>query len=97
METQFKFVSKKYAHDLIDKMPGDKILVLTYKEKNGISDYGKRVKKKKGKKLVDKANVIVLAENDPIMTLNLHDKIFNDLSHYNRDSIVKSIVLVKLE
>lgn len=97
METQFKFVSKKYAHDLIDKMPGDKVLVLTYKEKTGMSDHGKRVKKKKGKKLVDKANVIVLAENDPVMTLNLHDKFFNDLSRYNRDDIVKSIVLVKLE
>ena len=97
METQFKFVSNKYAHDLIDKMPGDKVLVLTYKEKTGISDYGKRVKKKKGKKLVDKANVIVLAENDPVMTLNLHNKIFNDLSRNNRDDIVKSIVLVKLE
>lgn len=95
METQLRFVSKEEAHKLIDEMPGKKVLVLTYEESVGISDYGEYIKKSKGKRLVDNANVLVLKSSAPILTLNLHDKFFNDLVNYNREPIVRSILLTQ--
>lgn len=97
MGTQLRFVSKQEAHQLIDNMPGDKVMILTYVNSEGISDCGKYVKKSKGKKYVDCANVLVLKSNTPIMTLNLHDKFFNSLTNYDRESIVRTILLTKLE
>lgn len=97
METQLRMVSKEEAHRLIDNFPGNKIMILTYNRKVGISDMGRYVKKKKGRILVDKASVLVVAENNPILTLNLHNKYFSDFSCYNREKIDKSIMLSKLE
>lgn len=97
METQFKFISKMEAHKLIDEMPGNKVMVLTYNKEIGISDCGEYVKKKKGKKYIDRATVLVLAENNPIVTLNLHGNFLEDFSSYNKETIDKSILLSKLE
>lgn len=97
METQLKFISKEEAHKLIDEAPGNGVMVLTYNRRIGISDTGKYIKKKKGRRLVDKASVLVLAENKPIMTLNLHNKYFGDFSSYNREEIDRSIMLARLE
>lgn len=72
-------------------------MILTYDEEIGISNFGEYIKKNKGKRLVDKAKVLVLADNNPIMTLNLHNNFFSDFSCYNRNDIVRSIMLAKLE
>jgi len=90
-------ISKEEAHRLIDEIPGNSIMVLTYNRKVGISDNGKYIKKKKGKILVDKASVLVLAEKNPILTLNLHNKCIVDFSCYNKEKIDRSILFPKLE
>ncbi len=97
METQLKFVTKEEAHKMIDEVPGSSVLILTYDKKIGISNNGEYIKKKKGKKLVDNASVLVLAESNPIITLNLHNNFFNDFSSYRKEDIFKSIMLAKLE
>lgn len=97
MEKQLRFVSKEEAHKLIDNAPGNGVLILTYNNVIGISDLGQYVKKKKSKKLVDKSATLVLADSRPIITLNLHDRIVKDFSEYDREEIVKTIMLAKLE
>lgn len=92
METQLKIVTKEEAHKLIEEAPGDSVLVLTYNKKIGMSDTGKYIKKKKGRMLVDRSSVLVLAESKPIMTLNLHDKYFSGFSCYNREEIDRTIM-----
>lgn len=97
METQRKFVSKEEAHRLIEDAPGNKVMLIQYNGILGISDCGKYIKKKKGKKFVDKSSVVVLIQNNPIMTLNLHQKFFSDFCNYDREDIVRKILLPKLE
>lgn len=97
MENQLRFVSKEEAHELIDKMPGDGIFIVKYNKIIGISDKGKYIKKNKGKKYVDKSDTLVLIDNRPILTLNLHDRIIPNFSDYNRENITRSIMLAKLE
>jgi len=97
MGTQLKLVSKEEAHRLIDEVPGDWIMILTYNREIGISETGKYIKKKKGKTMVDRASVLVLTENNPIRTLNLHSKCLSDFSFYKKEKIDKSILLPKLE
>lgn len=97
MEKQLRLVSKEEAHKLIDESPGNTVLILTYDNIVGISDQGKHIKKKRSKKYVDKSETLVLIDSRPILTINLHDKIIKDFSSYNRERIVKSIILAKLE
>lgn len=97
MEKQLRFVSKEEAHKLIDEAPGNGVLILTYNNVVGISDHGQYVKKKKSKKMIDKSTTLVLADGRPIVTLNLHNNIIKDFSEYNRENIVKTIMLAKLE
>lgn len=97
MEKQFRFVSKEEAHKLIDESPGNNVLILTYDNIIGMSNQGKYVKKKKSKKYVDRSETLVLIDTRPILTINLHNKIIKDFSGYNREDIVKSIMLAKLE
>lgn len=93
MKTQLSFVSKEEAHKLIDESPGNNVLILTYNVETGMSDTGRHIKKKKSKKMVDHATVLVLAKNSPIATLNLHKHFFNDFHNYEREKIIKSIML----
>lgn len=97
MEKQLRFVSKEEAHSLIDEMPGRNVLIMTYDNSIGISDHGKYIKKKRSKGYIDKSRTVVLIENRPIMMLNLHDKFIKDFSEYNRENIVISIMLARLE
>ncbi len=50
MEMQLKRVTKEELHRMIDEVPEDELMVLTYKKNIGISDNGKLLKKKKTKK-----------------------------------------------
>ena len=47
--------------------------------------------------MIDKSTTLVLADSRPIVTLNLHDNIIKNFSGYNRENIVKTIMLAKLE
>lgn len=49
---QFRIVSKEEAHKLIDDVPGNKVMILSYDSVIGISNYRKFIKKKKGKSLL---------------------------------------------
>lgn len=97
MEKQLRFVSKEEAHLLIDSIPGDCVLIMRYNNIIGISDQGRYIKKKRCKKYVDKSETLVLVDSRPILTLNLYDKIIKDFSGYNRENIIRSIMLAKLE
>ena len=44
MDTQLRYVTKEELHKMIDEMPGDELMVLTYKKDIGISDNGKMLK-----------------------------------------------------
>lgn len=92
METQLKLVTKEEAHKLIDSIQGDSIFVLTYDEQVGMSDNGRFIKKKKSKKLVDKANALVLSQSR-ITTLNLHGNFLKDIENYKRNGIIKTIMI----
>lgn len=96
METQLKLVTKEEAHKLIDSIQGDSIFILTYDEKVGVSDNGKVIKKKKSKKLVDKANGLVLSQSR-ITTLNLHENFLKDIENYKRNGVVRTIMIPRLE
>lgn len=97
MEKQLRLVSKEEAHKLIDESPGDSVLILTYDNIIGMSELGKKVKKRKSKRYVDKSETLVLVDSRPILTINLHDKIIRNFDEYSRENIVRSIMLAKLE
>lgn len=86
---QFRIVSKEEAHKLIDDVPGNKVMILSYDSMIGISNYRKFIKKKKGKKLIDKFSIIILSESNPVITLNLH--------RLDLKNISKCIILPKKE
>ena len=52
-------IGKYEAHGFIDGAVGNKIMLLSFDRKRGISESGKRIRKKRGKRLVDKASIIV--------------------------------------
>lgn len=96
MEMQLRFVTKEEAHKLIDESPGNGIYVLTYKNTTGISNTGQYIKKKEGKKMVDKAKILILSEDEISRKINLH-KFFESFPNYRREKTMKSILLPKLE
>ena len=92
---QLRYATKEELHKMIDEIPEEEIMVLTYKKDNGISDNGKMLKKNKTKKLVDKATILILSDQNPIRKIDLEGN-FGWLN-INRDNIVKSILLPQLE
>lgn len=95
MEMQLKKVTKEEAHRLIDEAEGDTVFVLAYDKMVGISDNGKRVKKKKGRKIVSQSDEITLSENELTKILNLY-KESKWSGIFNKENIVKSILLPKI-
>ena len=96
METQLKYVTKEELHKMIDEMPEEKLMVLTYKKDIGISDNGKMLKKKKTKKLVDKATLLIMTESNPIRKVDLEGD-FGFFKTINRENIIKTILFPQLE
>ena len=96
METQFRIVTKEEAHRFIDAAPGNTVILLTYNVMRGISDHGRHIRKKKGRMLANKASTIILCENDPVITLNLHDSYITEIPFADRENIIKSIILSKI-
>ena len=96
METQLRYMSKEELHKMIDEIPYDELMVLTYKKDSGISDNGKLLKKKKTKKYVDKSTLIVMTESNPIKKVDLEGN-FGLFKTINRENIIKTILLPQLE
>lgn len=93
---QLRYMSKEELHKMIDEMPEEEVMVLTYKKDVGISDNGKMLKKKKTKILVDKATIIVMAESNPVTKVDLEGN-FGLFKNINRENIVKTILFPQLE
>ena len=95
MKMQLRYISKQELHKMIDEIPEEKLMVLTYKKDIGISDNGKMLKKKKTKKLVDKATLLIMTESNPIRKVDLEGNF--GLFDINRENIVKTILFPQLE
>ena len=93
---QPKYMNKEELHRMIDELPDEEVMVLTYRKDSGISDNGKREKKSKAKQFVDKAKVIVLIDTKPIRRVNLEGN-FSKFPFVNRENIIKSILLPQIE
>lgn len=89
---ELKYVSKTELHKMIDELPDEDFLVLTYKKDIGISDNGKWLKKKKTKNLVDKATTLVLTETKPVRKVDLEGN-FGILPCFDTSNIIKSILI----
>ena len=85
----------KELHKMIDEIPEEKLMVLTYKKDIGIADNGKMLKKKKTKKLVDKATLLIMTELNPIRKVDLEGNF--GLFDINRENMVKTILFPQLE
>ena len=95
MDTQLRYVTKEELHKIIDEMPGDKLMVMTYEKDTGISDKGRMIKKKKAKVYVDKATIIVMTESKPVRKVDLEGNFFK--LPYMNNNIIKTILLPQLE
>lgn len=96
MKTQLRRVSKEELHKMIDEMPEEEFMVLTYRKDTGLSDNGKKIKKKKTKILVDKATILILTENKPVRRVDLEGN-FCKFPCMNRENIIKTILFPKIE
>ena len=95
MEMQLRYISKEELHKMIDEIPEEKLMVLTYKKDIGISDNGKMLKKKKTKKLVNDSTLLILTEN-PIRKVDLEGN-FGLFKTINRENVIKTILFPRLE
>ena len=91
METQLKRVTKEELHRMIDEVPEDELMVLTYRKDTGISDNGKMLKKKKTKTLVNRATIFILSEQNPIKKVDLEGD-FGIFRNINRGNVIKTIL-----
>ena len=96
MEVQARYVTKKELHKMIDDIPEKELMVLTYRKDIGKSDNGKKTKKKKTKILVDKATLIIMTEQAPIRKVDL-EGVFCKFPYLNRENMIKTILLPKIE
>lgn len=94
MKTQLRKATKEELHKMIDEIPEEELMVLTYRKDTGISDNGKKIKKKKTKILVDKATLLVLTDTKPIGRVDLE----GDFGIFmKRNNITKTILIPQLE
>ena len=96
MKMQLRYISKQELHKMIDEIPEEKLMVLTYKKDIGISDNGKMLKKKKTKKLVDKATLLIMTESNPIRKVDVEGN-FGVFKTINREKVIKAILFPQLE
>ena len=97
MEMQLKKVTKEEAHKMVDEVKGDTIFVLSYNKDKGISNNGKHISKKEGKKVINKSDEIELFETELTKTLSLYKTPKRWFDIFNRNDIIKTILLPKLE
>ena len=90
-----RYMSKEELHQMIDELPYEEVMVITYREDTGISDNGKFLGKKKTKNLANKANVIIITESKPTRKVDLKGDF--GIFPMNKAKIIKSILIPKLE
>ena len=90
-----RYMSKEELHLMIDELPNEEVMVITYREDTGISDNGKFLGKKKTKNLANKANVIIITESKPTRKVDLKGDF--GIFPMNKTKIIKSILIPKLE
>lgn len=95
MDSQIRYVSREEIHKMIDEIPDEKFMILTYNKDKGISDNGKIIRKNKTKTLIDKATILVLTDSKLIKKVDLEGKF--GIFQLNNENIMKTILLPKLE
>ena len=83
-----RVISKQEAHDYIDKACGNKVMLLSFDKSKGISTTGKRIRKSKGKVMVDDAVIIVLSDFKIIKKV--------DLLKGMKENVVNSLFLIQI-
>lgn len=83
-----RVISKQEAHDFIDKAYGNRIVLLSFDKSRGISTVKKRIKKNKGKVMVDDAVIIVLSD------FKITKKM--DLLEDTEENVVNSLFLAQI-
>ena len=71
---QVRRIGKHEAHGFIDGVLGNKIMLLSFDKKRGISGAGKRIRKKRCKRLVDRASIIMYIETGFTKKIDLCEK-----------------------
>lgn len=87
METQFRHMTRDELHKMIDEIPEEELMVLTYRTDIGISDNGKKIKKRKIKIFIDRAKVFILTTK-PVKKVDLE----GDFSKLKKKNIIKTIL-----
>ena len=67
-------IDKYEAHGFIDGTLGNKIMLRSCDRKRGITGPGRRIRKKRGKRLVDRASIIIYSETEYTKKLDLWDE-----------------------
>ena len=71
MRKELSITSKREAEHLIDNVKNKKIYILKYNKEKGLTVNKSFVRKKMGKKYIDKAQMLILSK-DKIITLNCY-------------------------
>ena len=83
-----RVISKQEAYNYIDKACGNKVLLLAFDRSKGISTARKRIKKNKGKVMVDDAVIIILSD------FKIAKKM--DLLEDTEENVVNSLLLAQI-
>lgn len=97
MGMQLRFEKKEEVINLINSLPEDRIAIVNFDGIIGISGKVRHVKKKRSKRMINKAKTIVLCEDDLVTMINLHKTIFTDLNKPIREDTIKSILLANVK
>lgn len=93
---QPKYMTKEELHKLVDELPEDKVMVITYNKDSGVSDNGRMTSKNKTRKYINQANIIILIDGKIIKRIDLEGN-FHNFPSISRENIIKSILLPQLE
>lgn len=84
---EYRVISKEEAHDFINKADGNKVMLFSFNKKKGKSNLGKRIKKTRGKELIDQATLIILSEAYFSFKIDLFEEV--------KGNIVSTLLLAK--
>ena len=83
-----RVISKQEAHKFIDKAYGNKVMLLSFDKSKGISTVRKRIKKNKGKVMVDDAVIIILSDFKIAKKMDLLEDV--------EENVVNSLLLAQI-
>lgn len=85
-------IDKDSAYLAIDNSIGD-VMLAEYDFDRGVSNNFKRITKKRGKRIIDKAKTVLIKGKSPMIVLELQDKILENLENYIGEGKVKQLLL----